>query len=63
MPCCPHDAQDHKIVAECREVIHYPSEDYPCVCPGWEQCNCQHPEGSHVKARVCTICSCRDVIG
>jgi hypothetical protein len=51
-------------------VIHYPSEDYPCLCENEsafesETCaECQHPAAKHTRARVCKpvsgeICACR----
>jgi len=55
-------------VATCQEVIHYPSEDYPCLCPGFtagdapNRCTCEHAQTSHVMLRVCRECACRAVI-
>lgn len=67
--CCPHPDEDHQILAMCEEVIHYPSEDYPCLCEGFtgssETCErCQHARDRHVTVRVCRpssgeFCSCR----
>jgi hypothetical protein len=51
-------------------VIHYPSEDYPCLCTGFvapetgEDCvECQHPRGVHVDVTRCKpasgeLCGC-----
>jgi hypothetical protein len=67
--CCEHSADEHNVVEVCQQVIHYPSEDYPCVCNGLvvegEVCAaCGHPVGLHVRERVCRpgsgeFCSCR----
>lgn len=62
MHCCPHEESKHRIASNCQEVIHYPSEDYPCLCPGLERCDCEHPPASHVTARVCDECACRTII-
>lgn len=57
----------------CQDVIHYPSEDYPCLCIGFEngatqgKCrNCEHERESHAWARVCRpdakdYCACSRV--
>ncbi|MGN6183280.1 MAG: hypothetical protein ACTHQM_06445 [Thermoanaerobaculia bacterium] len=57
-PCCPHPDQEHQLLATCQKVIHYPSEDYPCLCTGFrgegETCaECEHEKSSHVVTRVC----------
>lgn len=66
-PCCPHQPDEHEILSACQEVIHYPSEDYPCLCTGFEgdeRClRCEHPKKSHAVLRVCKPrsgehCSC-----
>jgi hypothetical protein len=65
--CCSHQDVEHDVLSTCQEVIHYPSEDYPCLCPGFEgeeTCsNCGHPEASHLTTRVCkprdgSYCAC-----
>lgn len=66
--CCAHDETEHHLLAICQEVIHYPSEDYPCLCTGLagagEQCSsCNHPRDSHQPQRVCRplsgeLCGC-----
>lgn len=61
--CCEHPADEHHRVTACQEVTHYPSEDYPCLCTGFEggeACGvCHHPRASHVVTRVCAQCECR----
>lgn len=66
--CCPHQEQEHHLTLTCQEVIHYPSEDYPCLCTGFRggaTCeDCDHPKASHRAARVCKpasgeYCACR----
>lgn len=68
--CCDHRDDEHRTVSTCQEVIHYPSEDYPCLCSGFlpradGACErCEHPAASHVTARVCKpesgeFCGCR----
>ena len=66
--CCPHPEAGHQLVAICQQVIHYPSEDYPCLCTGFagagEKCErCEHARAQHSRARVCGACSCRVVVG
>jgi hypothetical protein len=66
--CCPHRDDEHHILSTCQVVIHYPSEDYPCLCAGFngdaDLClECDHPRVKHVVRRVCTpasaeSCSC-----
>lgn len=61
--CCPHEDEQHRSLATCQDVIHYPSEDYPCLCTGFEgeekRCRkCEHARESHVVKRVCTECAC-----
>lgn len=56
--CCPHPDSEHQLLATCQEVIHYPSEDYPCLCTGFRgaagKCaECEHAESAHVITRVC----------
>jgi len=58
----------------CQDVIHYPSEDYPCLCVGFETgatsgvCrNCEHKREAHTWARVCRpeskeYCACSRVL-
>ncbi len=72
---CAHSDSEHRIVNECEEVIHYPSEDYPCVCTGFAAgsdanicAHCQHAAAKHIKVRICRpasgpVCLCRTVIG
>lgn len=62
--CCPHPDASHHLIEVCQQVIHYPSEDYPCLCAGFagnsERCDrCQHARGLHTKTRTCDECSCR----
>jgi len=62
--CCPHPEEEHRLLATCQEVIHYPSEDYPCLCEGFEgeraKCEeCSHAREKHVVVRVCGKCECR----
>jgi hypothetical protein len=56
-PSCPHSDEEHQLLQTCQEVIHYPSEDYPCLCPGYrgtDLCeNCNHPRAAHRIVRVC----------
>lgn len=65
--CCPHGDEEHRLLATCQVVIHYPSEDYPCLCHGFlgdaDVClECDHPRAKHVTMRVCTpsdqSCTC-----
>jgi hypothetical protein len=56
--CCPHGENEHHLLATCQDVIHYPSEDYPCLCTEFEgtgeKCEeCSHRKASHVVTRVC----------
>ncbi len=56
--CCPHEEEQHQRLATCQEVIHYPSEDYPCLCTGYRggggTCEeCSHRKSAHVITRVC----------
>ena len=56
--CCPHPEAEHQHLPTCQEVIHYPSEDYPCLCVGLEgdgeTCEaCGHTRGHHRVSRVC----------
>lgn len=72
--CCPHSDDQHHLVDTCQDVVHYPSEDYPCLCSGYvaaaegEQCSrCSHARKSHVRARVCRpaggeVCGCQQRI-
>lgn len=67
--CCSHQEEEHVLLATCQEVVHYPSEDYPCLCTGFsgesERCaECGHARAAHVIARVCKpaeggYCDCR----
>lgn len=68
---CAHSPVEHHVVNVCEEVIHYPSEDYPCSCPGYAEglrrgmCgHCEHPESRHMTVRLCRpangeFCPCR----
>ena len=70
--CCPHPDADHQVVGTCQKVIHYPSEDYPCLCSGFsgagETCErCEHDRSQHSRARVCKpasgeFCACRTAL-
>jgi hypothetical protein len=56
--CCPHNEDEHAHVTVCTEQIHYPSEDYPCLCDGigGDEALCEtcgHKRGSHIVERVC----------
>jgi hypothetical protein len=56
--CCLHNEDEHAHVTVCMEQIHYPSEDYPCLCEGMAGggavCEtCGHKQGSHVVKRIC----------
>ena len=69
--CCPHSEAEHVVVATCEEVIHYPSEDYPCLCTGFVAAedarlcaSCHHSRTHHGRWRVCkpasgAFCACR----
>lgn len=68
--CCEHSPDEHQVVAVCQQVIHYPSEDYPCVCnglvaEGGNVCaSCGHEVAQHKRERVCRpvggeFCACR----
>lgn len=69
--CCPHDDSAHHLLVSCMEVVHYPSEDYPCICHAFEtsaeheRCGkCGHPAKSHQTASVCRpangeVCGCQ----
>ena len=57
--CCPHGEEEHQNLSSCQVVIHYPSEDYPCLCHGFlgdaDVClECDHPRAKHTMRRVCT---------
>jgi hypothetical protein len=61
--CCPHPPEEHQLLATCQQVIHYPSEDYPCLCHGFDGdadlcLACDHAKRHHVVTRVCAECSC-----
>jgi len=72
---CSHSAAEHQVVNVCDELIHYPSEYYPCTCGGFAPAagsnvcaRCEHPESRHATVRLCrpasgTFCPCRTVIG
>lgn len=67
---CGHDEQEHPFAYACQEVVHYPSEDYPCVCSDYNQqadkpgvCQCGHERAKHVLQTMCRhreteFCSC-----
>jgi hypothetical protein len=68
--CCEHKPEEHHVVDVCQQVIHYPSEDYPCVCTGLvvrddDTCaDCGHTVTQHTVERVCRpedgrVCGCR----
>lgn len=71
MTCCPHPDSEHRLSTNCHELIHYPSEDYPCLCEKFEpgedpdRCaGCRHEAAQHEKLRVCRpvsgeLCPCR----
>jgi len=68
--CCEHGPEEHHVVDVCQQVIHYPSEDYPCVCnrlaaQGDVCATCQHPVAQHTRERVCRpvsgeYCGCHE---
>jgi len=66
--CCPHEDEKHQLLTTCQEVIHYPSEDYPCLCAalaadGSGKCaECGHKDTSHVVTRICTECGCSSAV-
>jgi hypothetical protein len=56
--CCPHSEEEHQHLPTCQELIHYPDEDYSCLCGGFEgegeRCaECGHPRERHQISRVC----------
>ena len=67
--CCEHSPEEHHVADVCHQMIHYPSEDYPCVCNGLvaeaNVCSaCGHAAGQHTRERVCRpaggeFCACR----
>ncbi|HVS31399.1 MAG TPA: hypothetical protein VMS98_08080 [Thermoanaerobaculia bacterium] len=71
MSCCAHGPAEHHVIQTCEQVIHYPSEDYPCLCSGFEQSaqpdvcmTCEHALARHAVMRVCRpdsddFCECR----
>lgn len=71
--CCAHAEEEHHVLPTCQEVIHYPSEDYPCLCTRFagsgDRCeDCHHPRKAHVITRVCKpdsgeFCDCRREVG
>jgi hypothetical protein len=72
--CCGHREEDHHLTEVCQEVTHYPNEDYPCLCAGYEDgrqsgvcLRCEHRRDLHARARVCrpasdAYCACSRVI-
>jgi len=65
--CCSHTEDEHHRVTICTEQIHYPSEDYPCLCEGMAGdgavCpTCGHKRESHLTKRICRFapdsCDC-----
>ena len=72
--CCGHTDKEHHLTSMCQDLIHYPSEDYPCLCIGFESgekkgvCrNCSHRKDAHAWARVCRpssteVCGCSKVM-
>jgi hypothetical protein len=56
--CCPHEENEHAHETICLDQIHFPSEDYPCLCDGISgegaKCeNCGHKRETHLHKRVC----------
>lgn len=55
--CCPHSEEEHLQLPTCQEVVHYPNEDYPCICSGLRGegvCEeCGHAREAHGVSRVC----------
>lgn len=70
--CCSHTDQEHRVATSCHEQVHYPDEDYPCLCEGFtpradapDRCaGCGHLRNAHETVRVCrpasgAVCGCR----
>lgn len=55
MKCkCGHNESVHVAVHTCQVQIHYPNEDYPCVCGRFAESDdplvcseCEHPKAMH----------------
>ncbi len=69
MTCCEHSEQEHVVVSICDEQIHYPSEDYPCLCESFAAggdgsacASCGHNAPAHVMMRLCRPASGSDCI-
>lgn len=63
---CEHADDEHETAMICEVQIHYPSEDYPCVCEGLvteglsDTCvQCGHRAEKHLVTRRCRSCNCR----
>ena len=62
MQSCDHAPDCQKDAIICTDQIHYPSEDYPCLCEGvvppvGTVCEaCGHPSAKHLVTRHCTVC-------
>lgn len=72
--CCSHADDEHEKANICTEQIHYPSEDYPCLCDGFVRdadgvCTaCGHKSDKHAVTRRCVPrsgeeCDCIDTMG
>jgi len=74
MSCCAHTPAEHYVIQTCDQVIHYPSEDYPCLCSSFEPSPvepevcvlCEHALSRHSVTRICRpasgdFCGCRRV--
>jgi len=66
LDCCAHGEEEHDAATICEVQIHYPSEDYPCVCEGLvteglsDTCvDCGHGAEKHLVTRCCRSCHCR----
>jgi hypothetical protein len=66
---CGHQEADHRASYPCHEIIHYPSEDYPCFCddfiPSADKVlcsHCGHSRDKHALHRRCRpadgVCDC-----
>lgn len=71
--CCVHDEKSHVTITICEEQIHYPSEDYPCVCDqvlpdsAGKCLTCGHKATKHTATRICRppsgeSCDCHAIV-
>ncbi|HEY5610116.1 MAG TPA: hypothetical protein VIL97_02830 [Thermoanaerobaculia bacterium] len=71
---CGHSDADHVLLSACQEQVHYPDEDYPCMCadfaPGSDAvlcAECGHKRERHLDVMRCkqplaSACSCTRLI-